>query len=164
MFFPEEPKVGVKVIKTFAERMRNESVNRAIMVVIGSLTPFSRQCLAEMAPKYYIEVVRAPSRCPPCSPQSLAHPVAFVQYLNSASAQMAPCNMSRWCAPTLPEPLAVSCVNPLMARQTNTPPCPLCVVSLLGRRTACAWSTQSRHGLNGPRGLCRPEQPLPGSC
>lgn len=57
VFFPEEVKVGVKSIKTFAERMRNESVNRAIMVVIGSLTPFSRQCLAEMAPKYYIEVV-----------------------------------------------------------------------------------------------------------
>jgi len=58
--------VGVKSIKTFAERMRNESVNRAIMVVIGSLTPFSRQCLAEMAPKYYIEVVRAPRRRTAC--------------------------------------------------------------------------------------------------
>jgi len=66
VFFPEEVKVGVKSIKTFAERMRNESVNRAIMVVIGSLTPFSRQCLAEMAPKYYIEVVRAARRRTAC--------------------------------------------------------------------------------------------------
>lgn len=60
VFFPDEVKVGVKTIKVFAERMRNESVQRAIMVVIGSLTPFSRQCLAEMQPTYYIEMVRAP--------------------------------------------------------------------------------------------------------
>ncbi len=59
VFFPDEVKVGVKTIKVFAERMRNESVQRAIMVVIGSLTPFSRQCLAEMQPTYYIEMVRA---------------------------------------------------------------------------------------------------------
>lgn len=58
MFFPEEEKVGVKTIKTFAERMRNEGVNRAIMVTQINMTPFARQCLQEMAPKYYIEVVR----------------------------------------------------------------------------------------------------------
>ncbi|KAK9832489.1 hypothetical protein WJX81_001238 [Elliptochloris bilobata] len=56
VFFPDEVKVGVKSIKVFAERMRNESVNRAIMVVVGSLTPFSKQCLQEMQPAYYIEV------------------------------------------------------------------------------------------------------------
>ena len=32
VFFPEEDKVGVKTIKTFAERMRNEGVARAVMV------------------------------------------------------------------------------------------------------------------------------------
>lgn len=58
VFFPEEEKVGVKTIKTFAERMRNEGVSRAIMVTMSNMTPFARQCLAEMAPKYYIEVVR----------------------------------------------------------------------------------------------------------
>lgn len=37
MFFAEDPKVGVKTIKTYAERMRGEGVNRAIMVVqVGS--------------------------------------------------------------------------------------------------------------------------------
>lgn len=56
VFFPDEPKVGVKTIKTFAERMRNEGVGRAMMVVATSMTPFARQCLTEMAPKYYIEV------------------------------------------------------------------------------------------------------------
>ncbi len=58
MFFPEEDKVGVKSIKTFAERMRNEGVSRALMVTQANMTPFARQCLAEMQPKYYIEVVR----------------------------------------------------------------------------------------------------------
>ena len=57
VFYPEEPKVGVKVIKTFAERMRGEGVARAIVVAAAPLTPFARQCLAEMAPKYTVEVV-----------------------------------------------------------------------------------------------------------
>jgi len=56
VFFAEDPKVGVKTIKTYAERMRGEGVNRAIMVVQVALTPFAKQCLGEMAPKYVIEV------------------------------------------------------------------------------------------------------------
>lgn len=56
VFFPDEQKVGVKTIKTFAERMRNEGVFRAIMVTQANLTPFAKQCLTEMAPKYSIEV------------------------------------------------------------------------------------------------------------
>ncbi|BDA50058.1 DNA-directed RNA polymerases I, II, and III subunit RPABC1 [Coccomyxa sp. Obi] len=59
VFYPEEEKVGVKTIKTFAERMRNEGVSRAVMVTMASMTPFAKQCLAEMAPKYYIEVFTA---------------------------------------------------------------------------------------------------------
>ena len=65
VFFPEDDKVGVKSIKTFAERMRNEGVSRAVMVTQANMTPFARQCLAEMQPKYYIEVVRmCPDRQP----------------------------------------------------------------------------------------------------
>lgn len=56
VFFPEEPKVGVKTIKVLAERMRNEGVQRAIMVTQANMTPFARQCLTEMAPKYSIEL------------------------------------------------------------------------------------------------------------
>ena len=33
VFFAEDAKVGVKSIKTYAERMRNETVSRAVMVV-----------------------------------------------------------------------------------------------------------------------------------
>ena len=61
VFYPEDLKVGVKTIKTYAERMRNEGVSRAIMVTIANITPFARQCLQEMAQKYYIESVRAPN-------------------------------------------------------------------------------------------------------
>ena len=56
VFFPDEAKVGVKTIKLLAERMRNEGVQRAIMVTQASMTPFAKQCLSEMAPKYYIEL------------------------------------------------------------------------------------------------------------
>lgn len=57
VFFPEDLKVGVKIIKTYAERMRSEGVGRAIMVTIANITPFARQCLQEMHSKYYIETV-----------------------------------------------------------------------------------------------------------
>lgn len=56
VFFPDEPKVGVKTIKVLAERMRGEGVQRAIMVSQANMTPFAKQCLSEMAPKYYIEL------------------------------------------------------------------------------------------------------------
>lgn len=56
VFFPEEVKVGVKTIKQLAERMRNEGVKRAIMVVQQNMTPFAKQCLNEMQPKYHIEL------------------------------------------------------------------------------------------------------------
>lgn len=57
VFFPEEPKVGVKTIKVLAERMRAEAVQRALMVVASNMTPFAKQCLQEMQPKYVIELV-----------------------------------------------------------------------------------------------------------
>ncbi|GAB4814258.1 hypothetical protein N2152v2_001304 [Parachlorella kessleri] len=56
VFFPDEVKVGVKTIKQLAERMRSEGVQRAIMVVQTNMTPFAKQCLQEMQPKYVIEL------------------------------------------------------------------------------------------------------------
>lgn len=53
--------MGVKTIKVLAERMRSEQVQRAIMVVQTNMTPFAKQCLQEMQPKYYIELVRRPA-------------------------------------------------------------------------------------------------------
>lgn len=66
VFYPNEDKVGVKTIKTFAERMKTESVSRALMVVQANLTPFAKQCLTEMQPKYNIEVVSHPSHTAFC--------------------------------------------------------------------------------------------------
>ena len=63
VFFPEDLKVGVKTIKTFAERMRSEGVGRAMMVTMANITPFARQCLQEMHQKYYIETVSFSKLC-----------------------------------------------------------------------------------------------------
>jgi len=58
VFFIEEPKVGVKSIKTVAERMRSDGVSRAIILIQEKITPFAKQSLSEMQPKYMIEMVR----------------------------------------------------------------------------------------------------------
>jgi len=64
VFFVEEPKVGVKSIKTVAERMRSDGVSRAIVTIQEKITPFAKQSLTEMQPKYMIEMVslHAPSK------------------------------------------------------------------------------------------------------
>lgn len=33
VFFPEEPKIGIKTIKTYCSRMQEENIHRAIIVV-----------------------------------------------------------------------------------------------------------------------------------
>uniref|UniRef100_A0A803LGP5 Uncharacterized protein n=1 Tax=Chenopodium quinoa TaxID=63459 RepID=A0A803LGP5_CHEQI len=56
VFFPEEPKVGVKTIKNYANIMKNENVPRAILVVQQNLTPFAKTCISEMSSKFHLEV------------------------------------------------------------------------------------------------------------
>ncbi|XP_065848367.1 DNA-directed RNA polymerases II and IV subunit 5A [Euphorbia lathyris] len=56
VFFPEEPKVGVKTMKTYTNRMKSENVFRAILAVQQNLTPFARTCIAEIASKFQLEV------------------------------------------------------------------------------------------------------------
>ncbi|KAI8111673.1 hypothetical protein M9435_004172 [Picochlorum sp. BPE23] len=58
VFFIEEPKVGVKSIKNVAEKMRSDGVSRSIIVIQEKITPFARQSLTEMQPKYMIEVFK----------------------------------------------------------------------------------------------------------
>lgn len=33
VFFPDEPKIGIKTIKTYCQRMQDENIHRAIIVV-----------------------------------------------------------------------------------------------------------------------------------
>ncbi|GKF38697.1 DNA-directed RNA polymerases II and IV subunit 5A-like protein, partial [Tanacetum coccineum] len=56
VFFPEEPKVGVKTLKTYTERMLSDNVSRAILVVRENPTPFAQTCMSEIATKFQLEV------------------------------------------------------------------------------------------------------------
>ncbi|XP_049348739.1 DNA-directed RNA polymerases II and IV subunit 5A-like [Solanum verrucosum] len=56
VFFPEEPKVGVKTVKTYTERMKKEDVFQAILIVQQNLTPFARTCISEISTKFHLEV------------------------------------------------------------------------------------------------------------
>ncbi|KAI8773152.1 DNA-directed RNA polymerases I II and III subunit RPABC1 [Biomphalaria glabrata] len=55
VFFPDESKVGIKTIKTYCQRMQEENIMRAIIVVQQGMTPSAKQALVEMAPKYILE-------------------------------------------------------------------------------------------------------------
>lgn len=55
VFFPDEAKVGVKTITTYVQRMMNDSVTRAIIVVQQVLTSQARNSLQEASSKYFIE-------------------------------------------------------------------------------------------------------------
>uniref|UniRef100_A0A8C1SDI6 DNA-directed RNA polymerases I, II, and III subunit RPABC1 n=1 Tax=Cyprinus carpio TaxID=7962 RepID=A0A8C1SDI6_CYPCA len=55
VFFPEETKVGIKTIKMYCQRMQEENITRAIIVVQTGMTPSAKQSLVDMAPKYILE-------------------------------------------------------------------------------------------------------------
>jgi DNA-directed RNA polymerase I, II, and III subunit RPABC1 len=55
VFFPEDEKVGVKPIKTYTDRMRNEEVKNAIMILRVDITPFAKQAVQEMSDTFRIE-------------------------------------------------------------------------------------------------------------
>ena len=55
VFFPEEVKIGIKTIKHYCQRMQEESITRAIIVVQGGMTPSAKAALTDMAPKYTLE-------------------------------------------------------------------------------------------------------------
>ena len=55
VFFPEDEKVGVKPIKVYTDRMRQENVSNAIMVLRVDITPFAKQAVQEMSDSFRIE-------------------------------------------------------------------------------------------------------------
>ena len=59
VFFPADDKVGVRPIKSYCQRMVEENVTRAIIVVKENLTPFAKLAVKEMAQRgYRIEYFR----------------------------------------------------------------------------------------------------------
>ncbi|BBG97260.1 Eukaryotic rpb5 RNA polymerase subunit family protein [Prunus dulcis] len=60
VFFPEEPKVGVKTIKTYTNRMKSANVARAILVTQQNMTPMARTCISEISSKFHMEVFQEP--------------------------------------------------------------------------------------------------------
>ncbi|CAD5216341.1 unnamed protein product [Bursaphelenchus xylophilus] len=56
VFFPEDPKIGIKTIKAFCQQMQEQNITRAIIVVQGGMTPSSKQAVNDMMPKYQLEV------------------------------------------------------------------------------------------------------------
>ncbi|KAL5771196.1 hypothetical protein ACOSP7_015350 [Xanthoceras sorbifolium] len=55
VFFPDDQKVGVNTIETYASRMKSENVFSAIFVVQQSLTPQARLCIRELFTKFHLE-------------------------------------------------------------------------------------------------------------
>uniref|UniRef100_A0A3Q2XJP2 DNA-directed RNA polymerases I, II, and III subunit RPABC1 n=1 Tax=Hippocampus comes TaxID=109280 RepID=A0A3Q2XJP2_HIPCM len=47
VFFPEETKVGIKTIKMYCQRMQEENITRAIIVVQMGMTPSAKQLVPE---------------------------------------------------------------------------------------------------------------------
>lgn len=43
VFFPDDLKVGIKTIKTYCQRMQEENISRAIIVVQHGMTPSAKQ-------------------------------------------------------------------------------------------------------------------------
>ena len=76
VFFPEDPKVTIKQVKIYCQRMQEENITRAIIVIQQNMTPsgkpihlsrinwsihksskifLAKQALEDMAPKYILE-------------------------------------------------------------------------------------------------------------
>ncbi|OQS06564.1 DNA-directed RNA polymerase I, II, and III subunit RPABC1 [Thraustotheca clavata] len=55
VFYPDDAKVGVKPIRNYCNRMKDENVTKAILIVQDGITPFAKQALNEMAPKFKID-------------------------------------------------------------------------------------------------------------
>lgn len=48
VFFPDEPKIGIKTIKTYCQRMQEENITRAIIVVQTGMTPSAKQVCSKI--------------------------------------------------------------------------------------------------------------------
>jgi DNA-directed RNA polymerases I, II, and III subunit RPABC1 len=49
VFFPDEPKIGIKTIKVLCQRMQDENIHRASIVVQQGMTPSAKQVIQNIA-------------------------------------------------------------------------------------------------------------------
>ncbi|CAM9366749.1 unnamed protein product [Pylaiella littoralis] len=56
VFFPEDEKVGVKPIRSYSERMQEQDVKKAIIVIKGGITPFARSAIHELCAQREVQV------------------------------------------------------------------------------------------------------------
>ncbi|KAI3878557.1 hypothetical protein MKX03_006026 [Papaver bracteatum] len=56
VFFPDEPKVGVRTMKIYTERMKNDEVYKAILISQQNLTPVAKKVITEISSKFQLEV------------------------------------------------------------------------------------------------------------
>ena len=61
VFFPDEPKIGIKAIKTYCQRMQEENIHRAIIVVQQGMTPSEPHFLRAESPGMMSNSYRKPS-------------------------------------------------------------------------------------------------------
>lgn len=55
VFFPDDPKIGVKVVQQYAIKMEEDQVQRAIVIVRAGLTPSAKQAMKNLGPEYVME-------------------------------------------------------------------------------------------------------------
>lgn len=55
VFFPDEPKIGIKTVQNYVVRMEEEKVSRAIVIVRQGLTPSAKQAMKNVGPEYVME-------------------------------------------------------------------------------------------------------------
>jgi len=58
VFFPGEEKVDVKALQQYADKMQEQQVYFAIIVVENDMSPFAKKALEEAKPQYNIEVFK----------------------------------------------------------------------------------------------------------